>query len=613
MSGLHKTSTLARLLVGLLARAGVTDLIASPGSRSTPYLTAALEHQRLAVHMVVDERSAGFVALGLARACGRPVALLCTSGTAAANYLPAIVEARLSEVPLIVLTADRPTVLQGCHCHQTIDQVRLYGTHVVDSVAIGIPAHEDEFVPLRRQILAAISKASNDAGPVHLNLHTPKPLELPLETATQRQYVEQLIDGVIGDECLVPIARKGASGASAGALHRLIEAVEREPRGLVVCGFEPSHQGLDPMLLARFARASGYVVLMDVTHPLRLNAPAELKPFLVAPFEPLLRLSEWREHQLPSIILQIGRPLLSSAFERWITETAPDRQSPELFLLARSGWPDPTGLAKLVAQGDPNQVLEQMLTRLEVEPSRTSAWSREWFHAASTLEGCVDSWERRATTQSSSSPDDLGEIAALRSVLEALPHGSRLVIGNSLIVRELDLLATQRNTGILAEALRGASGIDGVVSTAVGFAIAHDRPTTLIVGDVSFLHDIGGLWAATSLKSPLAVVVLNNGGGRIFEQLPVARAVNAEALTYWTTPHDFDIASAAGVYRLPYVSPRSASALGDAIVQAHAHVGATIIEVRVETESPRKQTDDLLVHMRQALMSAGIIRESARS
>lgn len=614
MSGQYKTSILARLLIGLLARSGVTDLIASPGSRSTPYLTAALEHDGLAVHMVVDERSAGFVALGLARACARPVALLCTSGTAAANYLPAIVEARLSEVPLIVLTADRPSVLQGCNCPQTIDQLRLYGTHVVDSIAIGVPSHDEEFVPLRRQILAAINKACTEAAPVHLNLHTPKPLELPAQTETQQRYVQQLIEGNTGDECLGRVGRTGVARLSTPTLDRFVAAVEREPRGLIVCGFDPFPRALDPTLLARFARACGYVVLADVTHPVRLNAPAELKPYLVAPFEPLLRFSEWREHQAPAVILQIGRALLSSAFEQWILELANRPQPVELFLLARSGWPDPTGFAKLLAHGDPSQALAQLLTRLETQPPRVTEWSRQWLDAANTLEVSIDAWGSQR--QSGDSPDhslELGEMVALRAALEALPSGSRLVIGNSLVVRELDVLATRRHTNIVAEALRGASGIDGVISTAVGFAMAHDTSTTLVVGDVSFMHDIGSLWAASKLESPLAIVVLNNGGGRIFEQLPVARAVNAEALTHWTTPHDFDMASAASLYRLPYVRARDPFTLSHAIRQAHARAGATLIEVPVASESPQHQIDDLLVHLKHALSDARLLPGSARS
>src|SRR5512133_674151 len=194
-------TSMSRLLMGLLARVGVTDLVASPASRSTPYLMAALEHGGLRVHSVVDERSAGFVGLGLARASSRAVALLCTSGTAAANYLPAIVEARLSEVPLIVLTADRPLTMQGCSAPQTIDQNRIYGTHVVAATSLTVPGDVDrELILLRRQILSVLAKALGpEPGPVHLNLHTPKPLELVRESDVQRMHVQRLIDGASPD------------------------------------------------------------------------------------------------------------------------------------------------------------------------------------------------------------------------------------------------------------------------------------------------------------------------------------------------------------------------------------------------------------------------------
>lgn len=606
MYGHHRLSAMARLLIQLLARAGVTDMVASPGSRSTPYLSAALEHPGISVHRVVDERSAGFVALGLSRATRRPVALLCTSGTAAANYLPAIVEARLSEIPLIVLTADRPTLLQGCAASQTIDQVRLYGNHVLESVSLSVPSAEDELFALQRQILSALAKSERpEVGPVHLNLHTPKPLELRPPTDEENRLLERVLTfGARRARGELESSRSGPC-VSEAAVGQLVSSVERHARGLIVCGYEPRASALDPLLLARFARASGYVVLLDAAHPLRLNAPDALGEHWVAPFEPLLRIPQWLRAAAPSLIVQIGRPMLSGAFERWLSTLASNERAFELLLLARGGWPDPSGYGQLLGPGDPNEVLGQALTQLESCPPRSSAWANQWARACDLVEHCVDT----VADPRENAAEPWGELSAVRAVLDAVPEASRLIIGNSLAVREVDLLATRRYTGIRSEALRGASGIDGVVSTAAGFALAGQVGTTVLLGDVSFLHDIGGLWAASAVGSPLAIVVLNNGGGRIFEQLPVARAVSPQALANWTTPHRFDLAAAAAVYRIPHVRVSSRDALLHAMNQAQGRVGATVLEVELGGCSPSHEAEVLVSRIQRELLASGLIPE----
>jgi 2-succinyl-5-enolpyruvyl-6-hydroxy-3-cyclohexene-1-carboxylate synthase len=583
-------SCISRLLAGLLARSGVTDVVVSPGSRSTPYLSAILERPCLQVHVVIDERSAAFVALGLARATNRPVALLCTSGTAAANYLPAIVEARLTETPLIVLTADRPMSLQGCSAPQTIDQTRIYGSHVVGSTSLVVPnGSRTEYVRLRRQILSMLALAeSPEPGPVHINLHTPKPLELVAAGDDDERAMQSLIAQLIVEtRPFVPpnFARQDENG-----LRRLLALVKEDPHGLITCGFDPGRPSLDPLILGRFARTTGYPVLLDAAHPLRFAMPEELRPHVVAPFEPLLRIAEWQRKQAPKIVVQIGRPLTSSTFERWLGSDDAPGGVERILVLTRRGWPDPTGRAELLVRGDLNEALAWVSKELEQDPSPRGDWATRWFDAAAIAADCAIAFPEAARASSAR----LGELEAIATTLKAQPAGARLVVGNSLPVRELDLLATAGSPRVQAEALRGASGIDGVVSVAVGFALANDRPTTLLIGDISFLHDVGGLWSSRAVKAALAIVVINNGGGRIFEQLPVARAVPEAQMAFWTTPQGLDLSSAARLYGLEYVRAESAGALTNAIVVAHGRPGATVIEVPVESGSAARQSREFV-------------------
>jgi 2-succinyl-5-enolpyruvyl-6-hydroxy-3-cyclohexene-1-carboxylate synthase len=550
---------------------------------------------------VVDERSAAFVALGLARGTRTPVALLCTSGTAAANYLPAIVEARLTATPLIVITADRPSVLLGCAAPQTIDQTRLYGTHVLSSISLAASDDGAALARLRRQILATLAIAVGvEPGPVHINAHTAKPLEPVDASAPEERALVGQLDALI--EATERWSRASLPVVSNAALDQLVTAIHAEPRGLITCGFDPEQPELDALALARFARAAGFPVLLDAAHLARFNAPDELREQMVAPFEPLLRVPEWHAQE-PRLIIQIGRPLTSSQFERWSLGLLAQSRC-RMLMLARRGWPDPSGHAQLVGQGDLSDALGRAATKLAAMPTKTSDWRQRWLKASTIAEGVI-----RGTFDGLAKPEatDFGELTAVATVLERLPPGSCLVIGNSLPIRELDLVATRSVTAVRGEALRGASGIDGVVSTAVGFAMSSAEATTLLVGDVSFLHDIGGLWAAQRVTSPLAIVVINNGGGRIFEQLPVASIASAPLLEYWTTPHHANLAAAAAVFGLEYERADAAVTLSDALQRAHRRPGATVIEVLVPSDSAVRQSQELTQRIQSALLRAGLV------
>ena len=597
-------TSFARLLVTLLEQSGATHLVVSPGSRSTPYLSAAQRHTSLAIHVAIDERSAAFVALGISRATAAPVGLLCTSGTAAANYLPALVEARITGSPLIVLTADRPVYLQDCASAQTIDQTHLFGRHVVGSWSVTPPgtSHND-LLQCRRLILTGIARAKADTepGPVHFNLHSPKPLEVFDPVDSQDRALDALVTEVLGNPAVLPLPSRPHPAAD--SLSELCSAVEQTAFGLITCGFDPEQPPLDPMTLARFARATGFPVLLDASHPLRLACPEQLAPYVVAPFEPLLRLAPWHDLQGPNLVVQIGRPLMSSAWERWIGRLAPG----ELLIATRRGWPDPSGKGRLVTSADPTTTLSLAADQLEHRPPRSSGWQARWFRA-----GAIAAEITRRHFDDALNVDKLSELTAVQAVLRALPDQSSLVIGNSMPVRHLDLVASRLSTAegtknLHLFALRGASGIDGVTSFAVGTALTHDRPTTLLLGDISFLHDVGALYFASKVTSPLAIFVLNNGGGRIFDQLPIGRLARAEELPGWTTPHQCDLSHASALYGIPHVRVSGLREIADLIREAHARAGATVIEVVVAPETLEAETTSLLDQFKLELSRLGVL------
>ncbi|MGC4063075.1 MAG: 2-succinyl-5-enolpyruvyl-6-hydroxy-3-cyclohexene-1-carboxylic-acid synthase [Polyangiaceae bacterium] len=535
----------ARILVGILERCGVEHLVVSPGSRSTPFVLAARMHSKLKLTDVIDERSAAFLALGLSRGSRRPVALLCTSGTAAANYLPALVEARLTATPLIALTADRPVSHQDCSAPQTIDQVRLFGQHVVGSWALTpLVGSRAECNQLRRLLLSGMAAATGGPvpGPVHFNLHCDKPLEVLEPLDDDDRHLARIADETVADCPGIP--DRTTSVASSSTILALESMLREEPRGIIACGFDPEWPALDPAQLARLAEFTGYPVLLDASHPLRFSCPPELARYVIAPFEPLLRLDEWKRDRTPRLILQIGRALTCAKWAEWLE----DPRVRQLLVLSRRGWPDPSGRGTLVAAADPTavvtSVLETWALKTNAATHRDPEWQRRWQHAATIGREAIE----RAVNSTTEDTNGMAEVSAIRTLLKAIPRGTRLVLGNSLPVRHADFLmpatvASANEPGIVAEAMRGASGIDGITSAAIGFARSDQRPTTLLVGDISFLHDVGGLWAARRLESPLAIVVVNNGGGRIFEQLPVQRAVDSDDITHWTTPHRLDFES----------------------------------------------------------------------
>lgn len=569
----HLTGEWARLLFATLSAAGVEDLWVSPGSRSTPFTWAAQHTPGLRLRSIIDERSAAFLALGHARVTGRPSALLCTSGTAAANYFPAIVEASLSYLPLIVLTADRPLDLQQAGAAQTIDQVKLYGDHVRTFFDLGPPDAElSSLRGLQRAVAQAVAQTQGPLpGPVHLNLRARK----PLEPAPAASHAERQLSARVTELLQRPLVRHAPTSQLANeAVLAAARTLSDAASGAIVVGplkSMGSQNVLGP--LSELSRLLRFPILAEAASQVRF---ALSEHELTCPwFDWLLSVPGATERHRPEVLLCLGQTPTSSAFDGWATSV------PRRLVFAEQGWPDAVGGAELVASGD----LPGSLDALVVELKRLGRARSESAFAVELLAAHA-LCEARVNEALTSQAPELTEGVAVKCVLESLPDDSVLALGNSLPIRDADAYVRQaRRLRVMAQ--RGANGIDGLISGAIGSAIGSGAPTLLLLGDVSFLHDLGALSATRLLTTPLAIAIIDNAGGRIFDQLPVRKlyADEPETARLWLTPPDCDFSHAAALFGLAYAAPATAAAVRSATAEALARNGVTLLHLRVGRDS----------------------------
>jgi len=574
----------ARLLLGTLARAGLRDVVVSPGSRSTPFTYAALTTPGLRCHSIADERSAGFFALGQARVTGRPTLLLCTSGSAGAHYYPAVVEAAASFTPLLVLTADRPLELSECGAPQTMDQVKLFGAFARAYFELGLadetPGALDGLE--RMAVQAAHATQAPLPGPVHLNARARKPLEpVVVESASSAAFRD--LDERLGRP--VPRVFRQDSGPSDEALSALADACQAHARGLIVCGPIPPTRAGDTRALQELSAATGYPLCVEATSQLRFD---ESEGPRIGALEPLFH-SRFLKRLAPDLVLQFGAPPTSGAFARWLSGASVARA-----VVTPYGHLDPQSRARWLVPHDEFATARALARRLadrfpELSERTRAPFATEWARADARYFRLVDALASETTTGS------LDEAAAVSTSIAALPRGAWLGLGNSLPVRDVDAFVPPRAQGLRVWSQRGLNGIDGLVSGALGAATAAQAPSLLLIGDVSFLHDVGGLAAAASVKTPLAIVVLDNGGGRIFDELPVAKlfAQNTELARFWSTPPEVELEHAAALYRVRYARAATISELAAALQASLSSPGVTLVHAVVEPNSARLMNAEL--------------------
>lgn len=551
-----------RALLQSLWQGGVRHAVVSPGSRNTPLtnaLTAPGSPFRLWLHL--DERSAGYFALGMARQTGEPVMVLCTSGTAAANYLPAAVEARISRIPLVILTADRPPEARDVGAAQTVDQVGLYGTHVKWSqdMPVADAGALDELVRFARTAGARAASVATEvpAGPVHLNVPFREPL---LEAGSPPPILEET---AVTREAL-PVARPRPH-----VVERLASQVAGR-RGLIVCG--PESAGLPAPEVAALAAALGWPVIADPLSGLRTGDHDQTN--VVDSVDAIIREPLFAAAAVPEVVLRFGAQPTCKPFNTWLSA-----QRGVLRLLVdpaaggTSGWRDPDLQSDEAVTADPGALCAALV---EARPTPApSGWAALWRDANAAA--------RSAMREAIDALDEPFEGRAVLDLAAALPDGATLVAGNSMPVRDIDSFFANTAKRVRIVGTRGASGIDGVVSGAVGAAATSGGPVVLLIGDLSFFHDLNGLWPVGRYGLDLTVLLVNNNGGGIFHFLPQRGAVPDRFEDWWGTPHGLDLAHAVALHRGRHAVLKA----GDqhrTVAEALARPGLDVLELRTDRD-----------------------------
>jgi 2-succinyl-5-enolpyruvyl-6-hydroxy-3-cyclohexene-1-carboxylate synthase len=609
----HLLGEWARLLFGTLHAAGVSDVFISPGSRSTPFTWQALRTRGLGCHAIIDERCAAFAALGFARATGRPAALLCTSGSAPAHYFPALIEATLAFLPLLVITADRPFEAQHAGAAQTIDQLKLYGDHVRRFFELGLPdGAPDALIGLRRAVTQAVAIARGPVpGPVHLNARARKPLEPCVAVGSAQSALRGRVSALLA----APLTRHAPtlSTPSPEALREIAQALMSARAGAIVLGpLAPPCRALADSL-GELASALGYPILAESSSQMR-HALKE-HPLACPEFGWLLCSARLRRRHPCDVLLCLGATPTCVEIERWALDSAASRH-----VLGEYECPDPTGAAVVLAPGDLAASLHALRRHVGSSAHRPGAAQRA-FSAALLA---ADRVCRTLVSEELAREPGIAEGAAVACVARELPREAQLCLGNSLPIRDLDAYAADGAAAVILSQ-RGANGIDGLIAGAAGSALGSARPTLLLLGDVSLVHDLGGLAVARVLHTPLVLAVLDNDGGRIFDQLPVRDLYGTEAAAgrgddtdvdgdgdgdtdidgdpaaaagngaggaprganFWRTPPGCDFRHAAGLFGLQYAAPATTAELASAIRAALVTHGATLLHVRVGADSAR--------------------------
>ncbi|MCB9724829.1 MAG: 2-succinyl-5-enolpyruvyl-6-hydroxy-3-cyclohexene-1-carboxylic-acid synthase [Spirochaetaceae bacterium] len=598
-----------------LRQAGVEHVVISPGSRSTPLAIVAEATPGLRTWIVLDERSAAFFGLGLGRASRRPAALVCTSGTAAANYLPAIVEAHHARVPLVVLTADRPPELRDWGAGQTIEQTGLFGRHPRWAAEVPIAGAGDDALRHARRLAArAVAVAvGRPAGAVHLNWPFREPLEppagwstgSPAEIAASGGGADVRIEGGRasgGSSVSVPADDPGLRFTTAGEqadpadVAALVALARQERAGVVCCGPMDPAPGL-ARAIRDFARAAGWPVLADPASSLRGGCEGG-DPIVLAMGDALARAPGFVAQRRPRVVLRLGEAPVSKAQRLWLEAADP---AAVWWLDEGQQWGEPSRRATRVVRGGAASLLSSAADALGGDPASDSEWCRA-FVAADQAAG--QALETHARTD-----DAWSGLSIATSLARRLPGDATLFASNSMAIRLLDLALPTGASPLRVFANRGASGIDGVTSTALGVAAAGPGRSVLLTGDLAFLHDLSGLLLARREPLPLTIVVLDDDGGGIFSFLPIA--ARGEAVRFdrlFRTPHGVDLAQAAPLFGLPVQGVDSLAAFESAFDRALDEPGVSIVHARLE---PRRNAEAFRAGL-AALVAAVDATQSAR-
>ena len=537
-------------LIEELVAQGITQFCISPGSRSTPLTVAAARHPQANTKIFLDERAAAYFALGWARATDQAAVLICTSGTAGANYYPAIIEASVEHLPLLAITADRPPELQQTGANQTVDQNRLFGSHTRWFYDPGCPDPTLQESTVKSWAAQAVLRSAHpDPGPVHLNIPFREPF-LSNESPT--------LPKVSSPDFQLSIPIQKLAKGDLQALRQHLKA----DRGLVTLGELPvrAHHAV-----GKFLEKLNWPVFADTTSGFRFGHLTQRIDLA----DQLLLKNHWRKAE-PEVWIHLGNQYVSKRWLQWWQDCNSTRK---IVITNHSERQDPSQCPHWRLQLDWEE-LEEILPLTVASPSRTQ-WLEQWKLGSQALEEQMAQWWDQT--------ERFGEVSIVRELIRQMPIERALFVGNSLPIREVDMLSTTRNTPLQIAANRGASGIDGQIATACGWAMGHRQPTTILLGDLSAIHDLNSLLLFRESPVPMTLVILNNDGGGIFSMLPISKQKDVFE-RFFGTPHGCEFSKVAAMFDLPYFQPENLEQLQNSFQEAWRSNKSSLIEVKTDRE-----------------------------
>lgn len=546
-----------KIFVNRLANLGVKYVCISPGSRSTPLTLSFAEEERIKKYVIVDERSSGFFALGLANQTNSPVVLVTTSGTATAELYPAVIEAYQQRIPLIVCTADRPPELLNTGANQTINQNNLYKNHIYGYFDAGAPdSSKDSLYHINSTSLRTFNISMNE-GPVHINFPFRKPFEP--ESFTD-EIEEALINPLLikENESLSPKSFKNSSD-----FKHLTDKFQKIKKGLFVVGpgkYAPEFSEQ----LTQISEKLGYPVITDGASNLRFG-----NRNFITNSSAFLKSDKFRDSYDPELIIHFGAAPTSNLMLRFFAESKAEK-----YLINEQGdWQDPSNTAKQIIALSPSQ-FGSALNELIQQKNENSDWLNVFLETQSISQKIKENFLRES--------DISFEGKLVSEVFRLLPENTNLMLGNSMPVRDVDLFGkSDKQLNIFAN--RGASGIDGLNSTALGIAAESENPTVLLVGDLGFFHDSNGLQTAYKYGVPLTIIIIDNNGGGIFGMLPIAG--NKDYFEqYFKTPLNIDFSHLAKLYQAEYYLIKNTNELEEKLVSAVSSKKLNIFHIKTDAE-----------------------------
>lgn len=559
-----------------LVRLNVQDVVISPGSRSTPLALLMAEHRDVQTYLHVDERSAAFFALGIAKAKKRPVALLCTSGTAAANYFPAVSEAFHSRIPLLILTADRPHELRDVGAPQAMNQLQLFGSFAKQFIEMALPeASEGMYRYVRTTAARAVSIASETPrGPVHMNFPLREPLvpDFSLEGLWEK--------GRLNRTEQYTAVQSGTRQAAPSYMQQLRERLSSMEKGLIVVGDQTDEALAEAVI--ELAEALQYPVLAD---PLsKLRSGKHDKMYVADCYDTFLRSDVIRDGWKPEVLIRFGAMPVSKALTQYM-----QKQTGALHIVVdeAGGWRDPALISSEMVYADEVQFCKTLASSVQKEQT---SWLRSWLEINQFT---------KTQLHHIQSYDEIFEGKVITEIVELLPDNAALFVSNSMPIRDADTFFFNNDKDVQVLANRGVNGIDGIISTALGVSVSQ-APLVLVTGDLAFYHDLNGLLAAKLHKLHATIIIINNDGGGIFSFLP-QYGEKKHFETMFGTPLGLDYEHAVKMYEGSFSRSESWEDFRRHVTAGMETDGLHVVEIRTNRESNLQMHRSLWASISEAI------------